>query len=286
MELGYFGRTSTSASGRPRRKYAGTLVGSCIVSRDNVTDILRRGGFENFSNFIASLLISYMHRLLFLHFMRFLCIASALAISASGELQHVSHPHLSPLSLVELGLEDKPFDMETLREAAKKKFTALMEEAEVKARHDPAVMKAQAEMHNSELKLEADSHKATDLLKSIKLRMAESKKNLEEQETNAPIEAAKIHQFIDEENKKLETTEKKLMQLQQKKITASFAEMPVQVSAASLLEKTADNAKAQQEIHAAEKALSQLGSKIKKRIESLTNMLQTPGKQFPGEIVL
>jgi hypothetical protein len=218
--------------------------------------------------------------------MRFITLAGALAFTASADIEHMARLHMAPLSLVELGLEDKPFDMETLKKAAQKKFMALMEEAEVKARHDPAVMKAQDEMHKSEAKFEADSHKATDLLKSIKERMAQSEKNLEEQQKTAPREAEKIKQFINEENRKLEATEKKLMQLQQKKITASFAEMPIHFEASSLLEKQPDNAKAQQEIHAAEKALNELGSKIKKRIDSLTHMLNTPGKQFPGEIVL
>lgn len=206
--------------------------------------------------------------------------------SVAADVQPFSHPHLAPLSLVELGLEDKPFDMDTLRKAAAKKFTALMEEAEAKARHDPAVLQAQANLHESEEKFSVDSHRASDLLSSIKQRMAQSRKNLEEQEKDAPIEAAKIKDFIKKENAKLETTEKKLMQIQQKKITASFAEMPVRMDASSLLQTQADNAKAQQEIKAAEKALGDLGTKIKKRIDSLTQMLHTPGKQFPGEVVL
>jgi hypothetical protein len=217
--------------------------------------------------------------------MRFLT-SVLLCASASANLPPFAKPHLAPLSLVELGLDDKPFDMDTLRKAAQKKFTMLMEQAESNARHDPSVIRAQEALHNSERKFESDSHKASELLNSIKQRMAQSRKNLEEQERDAPREAQKVKDFIQEENSKLEKTEKKLMQLQQKKITASFAEMPVQVDASSLLEKQADNAKAQQEIHAAEKALGELGTKIKKRIDTLTHMLNTPGKQFPGEVVL
>ena len=213
-------------------------------------------------------------------------VLTVVAMSASAELDHFARPHLAPLSLVELGLEDKPFDMDTLRRAAQSKFATLMEEAETKARHDPAVLKAQGALHVSEEKFKADSHKASDLLSSIKMRMAQSRKRLEDQEKSAPMEAQKIKEFIQEEGKKLETTEKKLMELQQKKITASFAELPVHFDASSLLEKQVENAKAQQEIHAAEKALGELGGKIKKRIDSLTQMLNTPGKQFPGEIVL
>jgi hypothetical protein len=147
-------------------------------------------------------------------------------------------------------------------------------------------MKAQEQLHKSEEKFNVDSHKATDLLKSIKDRMAQSRKNLEQQEKDAPAEAAKIKDFIRKENSKLEEKEKKLMAIQQKKITASFAEMPVPVLSSSLLQTQGDNAKAQQEIHAAEKALGDLGKKIKNRIDTLTHMLQTPGKQFPGEVVL
>jgi hypothetical protein len=209
-----------------------------------------------------------------------------LSTSCLGDLQKVVRPHLAPLSLVELGLDDKPFDIETLRNAAQSKFIILMEEAEAKARHDPAVMKAQEVLHKSEERFQADSHRAADLLSSIKMRMEQSRKNLEEQEKDAPLEAQKIKEFIEGENQKLEETEKKLMQLQQKKITASFAELPVHMDVSSLLEKQPDNAKAQQEIHAAEKALTELDNKIKKRIDSLTQMLNTPGKQFPGEIVL
>ena len=208
---------------------------------------------------------------------------------ASGQAEYVpifKAPHLAPLSLVELGLDEKPVDLDSVRNAAQHKFAALMEEAESKARHDPAVMKAQEQLHKSEEKFNVDSHKATDLLKSIKDRMAQSRKNLEQQEKDAPAEAAKIKEFIQKENSKLEETEKKLMAIQQKKITASFAEMPVPVASSSLLQTQGDNAKAQQEIHAAEKALGDLGKKIKNRIDSLTHMLQTPGKQFPGEVVL
>lgn len=218
--------------------------------------------------------------------MRFVLPLIGMIGSVAADLKPFSHPYFAPLSLVELGLEDKPFDMDTLRKAAAKKFTALMEEAETKARQDPAVIKAQADLHESEERFSSDSHKASDLLSSIKQRMALSRKNLEEQEKDAPVEAAKIKDFIKKENAKLEVTEKKLMQIQQKKITASFAEMPVRIDASSLLQTQADNAKAQQEIRTAEKALGELGTKIKKRIDSLTQMLHTPGKQFPGEIVL
>lgn len=218
--------------------------------------------------------------------MRFLSVFPALVAFVSADIKPFTHPHMEPLSLVQLGLEEKPVDMATLRKAAQKKFVALMQEAENKASHDPAVLKAHEAVRVSEAKFAADSKQATGLLMSIKERMNQSKKDISVQEKNAAIEAKKIRKFVEEENSKLEATEKKFMELQQKKITASFAELPVHVDTSSLLQKSGDNSKAQQKIHAAEKALSELDAKIKKRVETLTHMLNTPGQQFPGEVVL
>lgn len=218
--------------------------------------------------------------------MRFNALFPVLAGVVTCEIQPFVHPHMEPLSLVQLGLEEKPMDMAALRKAAQKKFATLMQEAETKAAHDPAVLKAQEAVRESEAKYEADSKQASGLLKSIKERMKQSKKDISTQEQAATVEASKIRKFVEEENAKLEATEKKFMELQQKKITASFAEIPVHVDSSSLLQKGGENSKAQQKIHAAEKALSELDAKIKKRVETLTHMLNTPGQQFPGEVVL
>ena len=219
--------------------------------------------------------------------MRIPVVIAAIVGSSSADFHGFVRPHLEPLSLVQLGLEEKPMEVAALRAAAKKKFMNLMQQAEDKATHDPKVIKADKALLASEAKFKTDSHKASDLLGSIKKRLAKSKADVAQQEKDAAVEARKIHEFTEKENAKLEATEKKLMALQQKKISSSFAELPTTIeSSFTQLEKGHDGSKAQQEIHAAEKALSELGNKIKKRVASLTHMLNTPGHQFPGEIVL
>jgi hypothetical protein len=199
--------------------------------------------------------------------------------------QGLIKPHMAPLSLVELALDEHPVDMNSIRQSARKKFISIMHQAEEKASHDPAVLKAEEQLHVSEEKFKADSHKASEMLASIKSRLAKSKADVAAEEKHAASEAARMKKFTEEENKKLEATEKKLMQLQQKKITSSFAQLP-DITATSLLQRVDDGAKAQQEIRTAEKALSELSQKIKKRVNSLKKSLNDPGHQFPGEVVL
>lgn len=163
---------------------------------------------------------------------------------------------------------------------------SLMHDAESKADHDPAVLKADHAVEQAHAKYVVDSHKAADLLASIKQRLAEGKKNLAHEDEQWAHEAAEIKKFTDGKYKELAETEKKFMALQQKKIS-SLAEVPMHVqSSFSQLSKSHDGTKATQEIHAAEKALRELGDKIKKRVETLTHELMTPGKQFPGEVVV
>lgn len=213
----------------------------------------------------------------------FACLASSYI---SKDIEPIVRPHLEPLSLVQLGLEDKPIAPSTLRLKAKEKFMALMHEAEKHAEEDPAVLKADKVLKDAEEKFKIDSHNASDLLSSIKDRLAKSKSDVAQQEKAAVVEAQEIKKFTERQNAKLEETERKFMALQQQKISSSFAQLPKLESSFVQVVKGHDGSKAQQEIHAAEKALSELSSKIKSRVESLTHMLGTPGKQFPGEIVL
>ena len=215
--------------------------------------------------------------------MRFVAILPAFAVAS--QTGSFIRPHLKPLSLVELATDEDPAKLAAVKETAKKQFLSLMQEAEEKALHDPVVLKADEELRESEAKFKADSRKASDLLASIKTRFAQSKETVAAEEKHAAEESARMQAFTESENSKLEETEKKLMQLQQKKISSSFAELPV-VTVSSLLENNADNARAQQEIHQAEKALSELSNKIKKRVDSLNKRLHTPGHQFAGEVVL
>ena len=188
---------------------------------------------------------------------------------------------------MQLGLEEMAPDIASIRRDAKKKFLALMEEAEEKASHDPEVRKADSRLKATEAKFKLDSKKASDLLHSIKARLDESKKEVAQQKKDAVREAQLIHDFTEKENAKLEATERKFMELQQKKISSSFAEIPIPVrSSFTELAAKADGVKAEQQIHAAEKALSDLSERIKKRVSSLSAMLKTPGHQFPGEVVL
>ena len=123
----------------------------------------------------------------------------------------------------------------------------------------------------------------------IKARLAKGKAEVSKEDANLAKEAAEIRRFTEEQNHKLEESEKKLMQLQQKRIS-SFAELPLDVTSSFAQvanhQNRHDGSKGQREIHAAEKALEELGQSIKKRIQSLTQQLHTPGKQFEGEVVV
>lgn len=220
--------------------------------------------------------------------MKFATIAPlVVSCLASADIPAFVRPELEPLSLVQLGLEETPMAPSALRLKAKSKFMALMHEAEVHAEHDPAVLKADKVLKDAEDKFQTDSHKASDLLSSIKTRLAKSKSDVAQQEKDASVEAIEIKKFTERENAKLEETEKKFMALQQQKISSSFAQLPTLLDSSFVqMVKGHDGSKAQQEIHAAEKALSELGTKIKTRVENLTHMLGNPGHQFPGEIVL
>ena len=226
-------------------------------------------------------------RLIFAIIMRVLALTSfMISVAADIDIAKVGQ-NFSPLSLVQLGLEDKPIQPSALREAAKKRFMSLMHDAEAKAEHDPEVLKADKVLKDAELKFKTDSHKATDLLASIKTRLAASKAEVTAEEKQAAVEAAEIRKFTERENAKLEATEKKFMELQQKKISSSFAQLPSTIDSSFMQTvKGHDGTKASEEIHAAEKALAELSTKIKNRVGTLTHMLGTPGKQFPGEIVL
>lgn len=219
--------------------------------------------------------------------MRIQTFASIFATFVSGDVQPFFKPHLEPLSLVQLGLEDKAADIASIRKEARKKFLSLMQEAEERATHDPAVRKADERLKATEAQFRVDSKKASELLKSIKTRLAQSKQLVAEQKKDAAYDAQLIHEFTEKENAKLEATERKFMELQQKKISSSFAEIPVPVrSSFAQMAAKADGVKAEQQIHAAERALSDLSDRIKKRVANLSSMLKTPGHQFPGEVVL
>ena len=219
--------------------------------------------------------------------MRFGFFVTVVIPFAASDVSRVVNAHLEPLSLVELGLEDRAPDIAAIRKDAKKKFLALMQDAEVKASHDPAVRKADDRLKSTEARFKVDSRKASDLLRSIKQRLEQSKKSVAQQKKTAAFDAQLIREFTEKENAKLEATERKFMELQQKRISSSFAEVPAPVhSSLTELAAKADGVKAEQQIHAAEKALSELSDRIKKRVASLSSMLNTPGHQFPGEVVL
>lgn len=214
--------------------------------------------------------------------MRFGIIVPTLIGLASSRFHHHTHPE----ALVQLGIVEKHLNTNEIKAKAKARFMSLMHDAEVKAEHDPAVVKADEQVAKAHAKYLTDSHKAAELLDSIKVRLAEGKKDLAKEDEEWKHESAEIKKFTDSKYKELAETEKKFMALQQKKIS-SLAEVPMHVqSSFSQLTKGHDGTKAAQEIHAAEKALRELGESIKKRVEGLTHQLMTPGHQFPGEVVV
>ena len=213
-------------------------------------------------------------------------ILTPLAVSGLSTEGGSSLSHLQSQSLVQLGLADEPIATSALRSKAKAQFMSLMHDAEEKAKNDPAVLKADKVLKDAEDKFNTDSHHASDLLTSIKTRLSKSKSDLTDEEKNAAIDAKEIKKFTDLQYAKLQESEKKFMELQQKKISSSFAQLPAIDSSFVQMVKGHDGSKATQEINEAEKQLSVLSSKIKTRVEKLSHMLGTPGHQFEGEVVL
>jgi|LauGreDrversion4_2_1035121.scaffolds.fasta_scaffold17091_4 hypothetical protein len=209
------------------------------------------------------------------------CITSSALVGANGH-------HVSPLALLQLQLQEDPAKIAKVREDAKKKFLTLMHEAEEKAHHDPKVIEADRALKTAHDKFVVDSDKTKHLLGDIKARLAKGKAEITKEDSNLAKEATEIRRFTEEQNRKLEDSEKKLMQLQQKRIS-SFAELPLDMSSFAQVASPHihhDGSKGQREIHAAEKALQELSENIKKRVQSLTHQLHTPGKQFEGEVVV
>lgn len=221
--------------------------------------------------------------------MRFSLVSLVAASVASLSSADAVHHHVSPLALLQLQLQEDPAKIAKVREDAKKKFLTLMHEAEEKATHDPKVLEADEALRKAHTKFVEDSEKTKHLLGDIKARLAKGKAEVSKEDANLAKEAAEIRRFTEEQNHKLEESEKKLMQLQQKRIS-SFAELPLDVTSSFAQvanhQNRHDGSKGQREIHAAEKALEELGQSIKKRIQSLTQQLHTPGKQFEGEVVV
>ena len=216
--------------------------------------------------------------------MRFAAIILALASFASAD--HINLRGIfGPSALLQLGLEEKPAKTEEIKEKARKRFMALMKEAEEKATHDPAVLQADKALNDAHAKYVADTDKTAHHLSDIKAKLSESKHEVTDQERELVVRSAAVKKFTEEQNKKIEQEERELMKLQQKRIS-SFAELPDIKSSFTQLKNDHDGVKATEEIHAAQKALHDLGDSIKNRIESLTHILLTPGKQFKGEEVL
>jgi cytochrome c556 len=217
--------------------------------------------------------------------MRFAHILSAVTIASADVVIERPQGHLHPSALLQLVLKDDPAALAHVRDEAKAKFLHLMHDAEERVHKDPKVLKAEADLEAKHAKYVADTEKTNHMLNDIKHRLAEGKAHLAIQDASLAREAAEIKRFTEERNKKLQEDERALMKLQKQRIS-SFAELPVDVSSFAQVKLPYDGSKAQQEIHAAEKALHELSDSIKKRVESLTQQLNTPGHQFKGEIIV
>jgi len=218
--------------------------------------------------------------------MRFSAILSTIAAVHGSNSFGERHGHLHPSALLQLAFKEDPAAMAKIKEEAKEKFIHMMHDAEEKVHQDPKVVAAEDALKAKHQKFLTDEAKTTHLLDDIKHRLAEGKAHVADQDASLAREAAEIKRFTEERNKKLQEDERELMKLQKKRIS-SFAELPVDVSSSfAQVALPHDGSKAQAEIHAAEKALHDLSANIKKRVDSLTHQLNTPGHQFEGEIIV
>jgi hypothetical protein len=217
--------------------------------------------------------------------MRFATILSVASVVNAEIALNNLQGHLHPSALLQLALHEDPAAIAHVREEAKANFLHLMHDAEAKVQQDPKVVAAEKDLQEKHAKYVADTEKTNHMLADIKHRLEEGKAHLADQDAGLAREAEEVKRFTAERNKKLQEDEKALMKLQKQRIS-SFAELPVDVSSFAQVKLPYDGAKAQQEIHAAEKALHELSSDIKKRVASLTQQLNTPGHQFKGEIIV
>lgn len=164
----------------------------------------------------------------------------------------------------------------------------IMSEAVEKAKHNPLVLDAQKKLRAADAAFKSDSSKATEILASIKQKMDQSQHFIDEQSLDAETDAKLIREFTEKQNKKLEENERKLMDLQQHKITSSFLEFKrlsekSAAKASSLLQVQPDPlaAKANEQIEDAERKLSSLSRNIRDRVSRLTTMLHSPDHEFP-----
>lgn len=188
-------------------------------------------------------------------------------------------------SLAQLGLQDPPMDMKKLRESVRNTFESLMHDAEEASEHDPKVISSEEAIKRLHSQFLKDSGKASAVLAHIKEKMHANQADIDSQAERSAFQAKLIREFTEKENAKLEDDERKLMQLQQHKISTSFMEVPKQ-SALIQLQHNRDIGKANKEIEDSEHALAELSSRIKKRVEGWKQMLRTSGHKFPGEFVL